>query len=249
MTAKRALPIGIQTFREIREEDFYYVDKTSLALRLIAEGKYYFLSRPRRFGKSLFLDTLAELFEGNAALFNGLAAEQRWDWSRRYPVIRLSFAEGVLADRQALDRRIADLIRINRDALGLSLYPDLDIPGLFGELIRQAHAHFGERVVVLVDEYDKPILAQPLKQQRLHIRLDANAKQKLERAAVYANRTLSEFVLSRALDAADAVILEHETLRLSNADWQVFLDALDNPPEPNPRLRQAFTEHAKRVRQ
>jgi len=158
MTAKRALPIGIQTFLEIREGDFYYVDKTGLALRLIEEGKYYFLSRPRRFGKSLFLDTLAELFEGNAALFKRLAAEQRWDWSRRYPVIRLSFAEGVLADRQALDRRIVDLMRINRDALGLSLYPDLDIPGLFGELIRKAHAHFGERVVVLVDEYDKPIL-------------------------------------------------------------------------------------------
>jgi hypothetical protein len=155
---QRALPIGIQTFREIREGDFYYVDKTGFALRLIEEGKYYFLSRPRRFGKSLFLDTLAELFEGNAALFTGLAAERHWDWSRRFPVIRLSFAEGVLASRQALDRRIEDLIRINRDALGVSLYPDLDIPGQFGELIRQAHAAVGERVVVLVDEYDKPIL-------------------------------------------------------------------------------------------
>lgn len=87
-----------------------------------------------------------------------------------------------------------------------------------------------------------------LKQERLHIRLDGDSKQKLERAAAYANRSLSEFVLSRALDAADAVILEHETLRLSDADWQVFLDALEHPPEPNARLRQAFTEHAKRVR-
>jgi hypothetical protein len=66
---RRALPIGIQTFRKIREGDFYYVDKTGYALRLIEEGSHYFLSRPRRFGKSLFLDTLAELFEGNAALF------------------------------------------------------------------------------------------------------------------------------------------------------------------------------------
>jgi len=155
---RRALPIGIQTFRKIREGNFYYVDKTGFALRLIAEGSHYFLSRPRRFGKSLFLDTLAELFEGNAALFAGLEAERRWDWSQRFPVIRVSFAEGVLGSRQALDRRIEDLIRINRDALGVSLYPDLDIPGQFGELIRQAHAHFGERVVVLVDEYDKPIL-------------------------------------------------------------------------------------------
>ena len=71
---RRSLPIGIQTFREIREGDFYYVDKTGFALRLIDEGKYYFLSRPRRFGKSLFLDTLAELFAGTESLFRGLAA-------------------------------------------------------------------------------------------------------------------------------------------------------------------------------
>jgi hypothetical protein len=83
MTRKR-LPIGIQTFREIRESDCYYVDKTAFALRLIDGGKYYFLSRPRRFGKSLFLDTLAELFAGNEALFRGLEAHGRWDWGRRF---------------------------------------------------------------------------------------------------------------------------------------------------------------------
>jgi len=155
---RRSLPIGIQTFREIREGNFYYVDKTGFALRLVEEGKYYFLSRPRRFGKSLFLDTLGEMFAGNEDLCQGLEAERRWDWSRRFPVIRLSFAEGVLASRQALDRRIEDLLRINRDALGVSLFPNLDIAGQFGELIRKAHAATGERVVVLVDEYDKPIL-------------------------------------------------------------------------------------------
>ncbi|WP_295544462.1 ATP-binding protein [uncultured Thiohalocapsa sp.] len=155
---RKKLPIGIQTFREIREDDCYYVDKTPLALRLIKEGKYYFLSRPRRFGKSLFLDTLAELFEGNRELFSGLAAEGRWDWSRRFPVIRLSFGGGVLHTRDALDKRIADLLRINREALEVELHPDLDIAGQFGDLIRKAHAATGERVVVLVDEYDKPIL-------------------------------------------------------------------------------------------
>ena len=77
--AKRKLPIGIQTFREIREEGWYYVDKTAYALRLADEGKHYFLSRPRRFGKSLFLDTLKELFEGNEALFAGLAVHRAWD--------------------------------------------------------------------------------------------------------------------------------------------------------------------------
>lgn len=157
MTAKRALPIGIQTFRKIREEDFYYVDKTGLALRLIAEGSQYFLSRPRRFGKSLFLDTLAELFEGNAALFNGLAAERRWDWSRRYPVIRLSFAEGVLRDRRELDEKIAELLAENEARLGVR-GEQRSLSGRFHGLIAAAHEQHGERVVVLVDEYDKPIL-------------------------------------------------------------------------------------------
>lgn len=69
---RKKLPIGIQTFRDMRTEGYYYVDKTPVALRLAREGKYFFLSRPRRFGKSLFLDTLKELFEGNEALFAGL---------------------------------------------------------------------------------------------------------------------------------------------------------------------------------
>ncbi len=155
---RRKLPIGIQTFREIRENDYYYIDKTGFARQLIDEGKYYFLSRPRRFGKSLLIDTLAELFAGNEPLFRDLAIHPHWDWSTRYPVIRISFAEGVLQSRDALDARIADLIRINREVLAVEVHPGLDIAGAFGELIRKTHAHYGQRVVVLVDEYDKPIL-------------------------------------------------------------------------------------------
>jgi hypothetical protein len=155
---RRKLPIGIQTFREIREDDYYYVDKTGFARQLIDEGKYYFLSRPRRFGKSLLIDTLAELFAGNEPLFRGLKIHPHWDWSTRYPVIRISFAEGVLQSREALDARITDLLRINREALAVAVHPGLDIAGAFGELIRKTHAHYGQRVVVLVDEYDKPIL-------------------------------------------------------------------------------------------
>lgn len=86
-----------------------------------------------------------------------------------------------------------------------------------------------------------------VKQERMHIRLDALSKQKLERAATYAHKSLSEFVLGQALHAADEVIHEHETLTLNEADWGVFLDALDNPPEPGAKLRQAFAEHKKRV--
>ena len=108
---RKKLPIGIQTFREIREGDYYYVDKTPLALQLLDAGKYYFLSRPRRFGKSLLLDTMAELFEGNAALFTGLHAEQHWDWDVRSPVVRISFGAGVLHSRAALDTKIEETLQ------------------------------------------------------------------------------------------------------------------------------------------
>ena len=79
--ARKLLPIGIQTLRKVRERNCYYVDKTGFAVRLAEEGTHYFLSRPRRFGKSLFLDTLEELFAGSRELFAGLQAHDRWDWS------------------------------------------------------------------------------------------------------------------------------------------------------------------------
>ena len=86
------------------------------------------------------------------------------------------------------------------------------------------------------------------KQERMHIRLDAPSKQKLERAAAYAHKSLSEFVLGQALHAADEVLQEHETVVLDDADWGVFLDALENPPKPNANLKRALAEHKKRVR-
>ncbi len=158
---RKRLPIGIQTFAKIREDGCYYVDKTGIAVNLVASGSHYFLSRPRRFGKSLFLDTLKELFEGNRALFEGLAAESRWDWSKKFPVITINFGDGVLRNRVELDQRIQDILRVNREAFGLRLpvgLPETDIAGNFGDLIRQAHRSTGQRAVVLVDEYDKPIL-------------------------------------------------------------------------------------------
>ncbi|MFP4077063.1 MAG: ATP-binding protein [Halochromatium sp.] len=154
---RQHLPIGIQTFRKIREGGYYYVDKTGFALRLIEEGTHYFLSRPRRFGKSLFLDTLAELFSGHQALFEGLEADERWDWSRRSPVIRLSFGGGIVGKPADLEVKIREQLDINQQALGLHCNQS-SVGGGFSELIRSAHAATGERVVVLVDEYDKPIL-------------------------------------------------------------------------------------------
>jgi hypothetical protein len=156
---RKKLPIGVQTFAKIRgEDDYYYVDKTAMALKLIDEGSYYFLSRPRRFGKSLFLDTLAALFAGNEPLFRGLYCHDKWDWSVSYPVIRISFAEGRMESREQLDGRIYDLLRINRENLGVDCPDHLDIPGCFGELLRAAERKYGQRAVILVDEYDKPIL-------------------------------------------------------------------------------------------
>ena len=80
----KKLPIGIQTFSEIREENYAYVDKSGIAVDLINGGKYYFLSRPRRFGKSLFIDTLSDLFQGKKDLFKGLAVNNKWDWDIKY---------------------------------------------------------------------------------------------------------------------------------------------------------------------
>ena len=158
---RRKLPIGIQNLREIRERGHYYVDKSGLAIDLIDSGKAFFLSRPRRFGKSLLVDTFKELFEGNRALFEGLAAETRWDWSRRYPVIRISFSGGVSLAGTGLAQRIRENLRLNRVALGLPRpegLPEDDLSGNFADLIRQAHLSRGEPAVVLIDEYDKPIL-------------------------------------------------------------------------------------------
>ena len=155
---RKKLPIGIQTFRKIREEDYYYVDKTALALRLVEEGSHYFLSRPRRFGKSLLLDTLGELFAGNEDLFRGLHIHDCWDWSTVFPVIRISFGGGVLQNRTALDQRIRGILQENSERLGIQCRTPDDIPTCFSELIRGAHAQNGQRVVVLIDEYDKPIL-------------------------------------------------------------------------------------------
>lgn len=154
---RRKLPIGIQTFREIREEGHYYVDKTGFAMRLVSAGKYYFLSRPRRFGKSLFLDTLKEMFEGNQKLFTGLAAESSWDWSKRYPVLRISFGAGVLGSLTDLGQSLHQQLTALERQFGLQAeFPD--VRSRFKELISRVAAQTGQRVVVLVDEYDKPIL-------------------------------------------------------------------------------------------
>ena len=155
--SKRRLPIGIQTFREVREDTCYYVDKTAYIRRLLDEGKHYFLSRPRRFGKSLFLDTLKELFEGNQGLFAGLHIHDRWDWSVRYPVLRLSFGSGNFKEPGYVeDALMEQLAAAERRAGIVSEYATA--PGRFAFLLEALHDQAGQPVAVLIDEYDKPIL-------------------------------------------------------------------------------------------
>jgi len=155
---RRKLPIGIQNLREIRQGGYYYVDKTPFAVRMAEGGKYYFLSRPRRFGKSLLIDTLAEMFAGSRDLFEGLHAADHWDWSVKHPVIRISFGRGAMRGRESLDHHIAEQLRLAEISLGLEDMGGADNPIRFARLIVGAVERHGQRAVVLVDEYDKPIL-------------------------------------------------------------------------------------------
>ena len=141
---RRRLPIGIQTFREIRERDCYYVDKTAYIRRLLDEGNRYFLSRPRRFGKSLFLDTCKQLFEGNEALFEGLAIHGRWDWSVRHPVVHLSFGSGHFQGPDDLRTEVMDRLEVvEREAAVTARHASAS--ARLAHVIRTLHQRTGQR--------------------------------------------------------------------------------------------------------
>lgn len=153
----KKLPVGISTLKEIIEEKYIYVDKTSIALELIDNGKYYFLSRPRRFGKSLFLDTLRMIFEGEKELFRGLCIYDKWEF-KKYPVILISFAGGILNDKIDLDIKLREILKENQKRLGVVCEENSNAYICFRELIVKVNEKYNQKVVVLVDEYDKPIL-------------------------------------------------------------------------------------------
>ncbi|MDE2984862.1 MAG: AAA family ATPase [Gemmatimonadota bacterium] len=161
---RRTLPLGVQSFRPMRQDGHYYVDKTLLIERLVRQGSRYFLSRPRRFGKSLLIDTLAELFRGSEELFRGLAIHDSWDWSVRRAVVRLDFASGVFSTPERLEQEVVAQLndQVRQAGLGMAegFGPDADgtAPPLLRRLIRSLHETTGHRVAVLVDEYDKPIV-------------------------------------------------------------------------------------------
>ena len=150
------LPVGIQTFSELRSRDCLYVDKTEAIHQLITTGKYFFLSRPRRFGKSLLLSTIKEIYQGNRALFDGLwIAAGQWDWGKVHPVIHLSFAN-MGYRTMGLEAAIAAELQALALQWGLTLPPG-EIDRQFRELLRQLATRDG-KVVLLIDEYDKPLI-------------------------------------------------------------------------------------------
>ena len=153
----KKLPVGIQTFRTIIEDDYLYIDKTDIARVLIENYRYVFLSRPRRFGKSLFLDTLKNIFEGKRELFRGLLIEEQWNWEVTYPVIKISFSGGIHS-KADLEADLLYILKSNEKRLGLECENRVRPQHFFAELIEKAYEKYRQKVVILIDEYDKPIL-------------------------------------------------------------------------------------------
>ena len=150
-------PIGIQSFDQIRNEGYVYVDKTALIYQLVTTGKIYFLSRPRRFGKSLLVSTLEHYFLGHKELFKGLAMEQlEQDWFE-YPVFHMDFNNTKFEKSGNLENKINIYLTAWEQIYG-ALPVKGDLGDRFAYVLEQAHKQTGRRVVVLVDEYDKPIL-------------------------------------------------------------------------------------------
>ena len=166
---KKKLPIGIQEFPDFHSENYLYVDKTESIYNLLTTGKNYFLSRPRRFGKSLLLSTLKAIFQGKKELFEGLWIENKWDWTKTAPVIHLSFTS---TDYQyhSLEEGISlDLHRIAKEH-GITL-SSAGFKEQFKELLSSVYQQQG-RVALLIDEYDKPIIDyleyEKLPQAKIH---------------------------------------------------------------------------------
>ncbi|MDR0489998.1 MAG: AAA family ATPase, partial [Oscillospiraceae bacterium] len=153
----KKLPLGIQTFREIITGGYTYVDKTNHIYDLLCDAKYYFLSRPRRFGKSLLLDTIAEVFGGDRELFKGLYLYDSAFSFEKHPVIRLDMSSISNETPEILKSSISDALRRRIKDEGLDI--NSAIPSdLFKNLIEGLCKKCGRGVVVLIDEYDKPIL-------------------------------------------------------------------------------------------
>ena len=153
----KRLPVGIQTFSEIRENDMLYIDKTEYIWNMIYLSKYIFLSRPRRFGKSLLISTLQAYFEGKKELFKGLAIEQREKEWTEYPVLRFDMSLGKHMEKEQLERYLGMRLSSYETKYGIT-HPAVDANDRLTTLILTAYEQTGKQVVILIDEYDAPLL-------------------------------------------------------------------------------------------
>ena len=156
--ARKLYPIGIQTFERIRKEDKFYIDKTEYIYRMAhTDGTYFFLSRPRRFGKSLLVSTFQSYFEGRKDLFEGLAIEKLEKEWMEYPVLHFDMSQGKHMDIEQLNRYLLDLLEEQEVRFDcVSNKPDANLR--LKDLISAVYAKTGKQVVVLIDEYDAPLL-------------------------------------------------------------------------------------------
>ena len=151
-------PVGIQSFSEIREGGYVYVDKTTFIHKLIQEGKYYFLSRPRRFGKSLLLSTIQAYYEGRRDLFRGLALDSLTDKWEPHPVLHLDLNSSDYSCKEALTEIIENDFAQWEEKYNLTSGSCVSASIRFGNIIREIYAKTNKKVVILIDEYDKPML-------------------------------------------------------------------------------------------
>jgi len=150
-------PVGVQDFESLRKDNYLYIDKTALIYKLVTSGRYYFISRPRRFGKSLLVSTLSAYFQGKKELFEELAIEKLEKEWRRVPVFHLDLNNGKYDSVDAL-KDILELHLRKWEALYGRDEATRELSNRFAEVIERAHQQTGERVAILIDEYDKPLL-------------------------------------------------------------------------------------------
>ena len=170
-------PIGIQTFSQIIQDGYVYVDKTDMVYSLVKGGKIFFLSRPRRFGKSLLISTLKSYFLGQKELFRGLkidSLEKEWNV---YPVFHLSFGKGIFTMPYELDKNLETFVAMAEREYGKDELADT-LSERFAAVIKAAHTKTGKRAVVLIDEYDKPLL--DVMDQEIFVQDASGNRKKLE---------------------------------------------------------------------
>ena len=167
--ATKLYPIGMQTFSEIREEDFLYVDKTEYIYRMThTSGKYFFLSRPRRFGKSLLVSTMQSYFEGKKELFKGLAVDKlEKEWTE-YPVLHFDMSGGKHMEPEQLELYLGYILEDQEKEWGLN-EPRIGANNRLIDLINTAYEKSGKQVVVLIDEYDAPMLDVAHEKEQLDV--------------------------------------------------------------------------------